>query len=146
MAERKKLNNDMYLLMGALCNAGVSSPEDFYKGESYGIELETDEIIKGAAEIMFLSYPTQRKTIDGIISNFERATGREAVVKTDYMGQDVDTDKTTILVGINGKKDITEHEKYIKDNLKKLDRRDCKIIREIAESLKEDSKKKERHI
>lgn len=146
MDEKQRLNNDMYLLMGALCKAGASKPEDFYKGEAYGLELETEDT-NGAIEVMFLSHPTEKQKINDIIAKFEETTKRKAVMESEYMGSDVDVDKTRIAVGINGPIDCNFFKKEIRDSQKRISKKECKIISEIANGLAVDTEmKKGRHV
>lgn len=112
------LRRDMNSLISNLKMATRSTNKDFKTSERFGIDPSNEEF-GGYIESCFLSDPIYRDNINYVVEEFKKETGRDLYINSAYLGSDVDIDKITIALGING---IDDYYKY-KPELRKTRKR-----------------------
>ena len=102
----KELQNELNGLLGTIKESIGLNDTAFLKERSFRNNPETG-VFEGYTSAKFLIYPKQEDIINTIIEDFKIENERDVFIKSSYMGSDVDVDKITIALGVNGPEDYT---------------------------------------
>lgn len=103
----KILQIEMNELVNKIKTATNSTDGDFKSRESdFRTNPETG-IFEGYTAVRFLNYPEQRDNLNNAIEKFKLEFNKDVLVKSNYF-DDIEMDKVTVALGVNGPEDYNK--------------------------------------
>ena len=102
----RTLQSEMDDLLDAVKTSFKLTDSSLVREKSFRNNPETGKL-EGYTSAKFLIDPSEEETMNSIIADFEEFYKEELYVKSSYMGSDVDVNKVTVALGVNGPEDYT---------------------------------------
>lgn len=115
----RTLQSEMDDLLDAVKTSFKLTDSSLVREKSFRNNPETGKL-EGYTSAKFLIDPSEEETMNSIIADFEEFYKEELYVKSSYMGSDVDVNKVTVALGVNGPEDYTRLKEAEKASGKKI--------------------------
>lgn len=102
----KNLLNEMNKLVEKMKTATNSTDADFKSKENAFRTNPETGLFEGYAAVRFLNYPEQRDNLNNAIEAYKEESKRDVLVKSYYF-DDIEMDRVTVALGVNGPEDYT---------------------------------------
>lgn len=103
----KILQIEMNELVSKIKTATNSTDGDFKSRESAFRTNPETGIFEGYTAVRFLNYPEQRDNLNNAIEKFKSEFNKDVLVKSNYF-DDIEMDKVTVALGVNGPEDYNK--------------------------------------